>query len=394
MCADFFPRCALIDAFLGDPAADDWRTYTPVLRAKSSEWQALQALTPGVRQRIAPILEFIPDWKTPGANTTGRKRRGPQTPQEYVARMLDSAVAATPGGRRSFVYFGLAGPTGIWARIDLWREFAARVPTNARVIPLADLSSATSAWSFSAVPRARGECGLRLGVSDIGPDLPRRITALLAATGLTAQTVHIIVDLKDHPAATSHRQIRAALGNADQFASAVVIAGVFPTDLTRFQPGVVAEARTEWTTWWREHAATPQTERMLGFGDYTTQCAHYQPSPEVPGSVSLRYTIDDAVLVFRGRQSNNGSGLGHDQMHGHCRLLTRRPEYDGQAFSQGDQRIACWTDPTNGTGNATQWRIASIVHHITHVVAQLHDPLGSCANARTWARNQPRGPCR
>ena len=103
----------MIDAFLGAPTADDWRTYASVLRAKASEWKALEALAPGVRQRIAPILELIPDWKTPGANTTGRKRRAPQTPEEYVARMLDSSVAATPAGARSFVYFGLADATGL-----------------------------------------------------------------------------------------------------------------------------------------------------------------------------------------------------------------------------------------------------------------------------------------
>lgn len=383
----------MIDAFLGAPTADDWRTYTPVLRAKTSEWKALEALTRGVRQRIAPILEFIPDWTTPGANATGRKRRAPQTPQEYVARMLDSSVAATPAGNRSFVYFGLADPSGMWSRIDLWSEFAAHVPPDARVIPLADLSSLARASSFSELARARGELGLRVSAGEVGPNLSHRIMAALASTGLSAGSTHIILDQKDAPEATSHRQIRIALGNADQFASVVVLAGVFPTDLTQYQPGIASEPRSEWITWWREHAATPPAERLLAFGDYTTQCARYQRAPEVPGSVSLRYTIDDAVLVFRGRQSNNGSGVGHDQMHGHCRLLVRRPEYDGQAFSSGDQRIACWTDPANGTGNAAQWRTASIVHHITHVVAQLYDPTGSSANARGWARSQPPDPC-
>ena len=202
------------------------------------------------------------------------------------------------------------------------------------------------------------------------------------------------MDLKDTPNARSHGQIRAALGNAVQFASVVVLAGVFPPDLTQYEPGVASEPRSEWNTWWPEHVATPTDERMLAFGDYTTQCARYRPSPAVPGSVSLRYTIDDSVLVFRGRQSNNGTGLGHDQMHGHCRLLVRRADYDGAAFSWGDQRISCWTDPANGTGNAVQWRTASVAHHLTHVTVQLQDPAGSSANARNWARGQPGGACR
>ncbi len=383
----------MIDTFLGAPTADNWRTYSPVLRAKASEWQALKHVTPGVRQRIAPILEFMPDWKTPGANTSGRKRRAPQTPAAYIARMLESSVAATPAGTRSFIYFGLALPSAIWSGIDLWGRYATHVPATTRVVPLADLSSLASASSLANAARARGELGLRLGADDIGVPLSSHIGAALRLTGLGPGSVHIVVDRKDAPAARSHRQIRTALGNADQFASVVVLAGVFPTDLTQYAPGVASEARTDWMTWWREHVATPTDERMLAFGDYTTQCARYQPSPEVPGSVSLRYTIDDAVLVFRGRQSNNGTGLGHDQMHGHCRLLVRRADYDGAAFSWGDHRVTCWTDPANGTGNAVQWRTASVVHHVTHVVAQLLDPVGSSASARTWARSQPAGAC-
>ncbi len=384
----------MIDTFLGVPTADDWRTYCPVLRAKASEWQALKQLAPGVRQRIAPILEFIPDWETPGATTTGRKRRAPQTPAEYVVRMLDSSAGATPAGMRSFIYFGLSHPSAIWTGIDLWREFAARVPASRRVIPLADLSSLANAASLPNVARTRGEFGLRIEANDVGTQLALRIAAALRATGLGPEAVYIVVDLRDTPAARSHAQVRKALGNANRFASVVVLAGVFPADLTQYQPGVASESRTEWTTWWREHVTTPTDERMLAFGDYTTQCARYQPSPEVPGSVSLRYTIDDAVLVFRGRQSNNGTGLGHDQMHGHCRLLVARSDYDGAAFSLGDQCITCWTDPANGTGNAMQWRTASVVHHITHVVAQLHDPVGTSVSARAWARSQPAHPCK
>jgi hypothetical protein len=183
------------------------------------------------------------------------------------------------------------------------------------------------------------------------------------------------------------------VGNINAFASIVVLAGVFPKDLTQYNQGITAEPRTEWQTWWRERLATPTSDRILGFADYTTQCARYQPSPEVPGSVSLRYTTDDAILVFRGRQSNGGTGLGHEQMHGHCRLLVGRSDYDGAAFSDGDQSIYCWTSPANGTGNAMQWRAAAIAHHITHVVVQLQDAVGSSATVRAWARGQVSAPC-
>lgn len=178
----------MIDAFLGAPTADDWRTYAPVLRAKASEWKALEALTPGVRQRIAPILEFIPDWKTPGATKSGRPPRKPQTPADYVARMLTSSVRATPAGTRSFIYFGLADRSAIWSGIDLWSEYAGRVPKSARVIPLVDLSALKNAPSLSEVMSGRGELGLRLQADDVSAQLSPRIAEALRFDGYVRQS--------------------------------------------------------------------------------------------------------------------------------------------------------------------------------------------------------------
>lgn len=383
----------MIDMFLGSPPVDDWRTYTPVLRAKASEWQALKQLTKGVRERIAPVLEFVPEWEVPAAASSGRKSRSPQTPDDYVERMIGSCVASTPPGTRSFVYFGLAGPDAIWRGLSLWGKYAALVPQSVRAIPLADLSLIGSAASLPSAVQSHSEVGIRIQASEVDARLEARIKAASVQLGLSEKSVHILVDLKGLPTAVSHSQIRAALRDANRFASVTVLAGVFPVDLTKYQPGVAAEPRVEWTAWWADRSSTPARDRMLAFGDYTTQCALYQPSPAVPGSVSLRYTTDDTVLVFRGRQSNSGTGLGHDQMHGHCRLLVARQDYDGAAFSAGDQQMHCWTDPANGTGNAAQWRTASVVHHITHVVAQLNDQVGSSAAARAWARAQPPAPC-
>jgi hypothetical protein len=291
------------------------------------------------------------------------------------------------------VYFGLAGSDPQWSAVDLWSEFETRVPTDARVVPLVDIGVVDRSAALARVTRSRAEVGLRLNGADTSPGLPTRISGALRTLGVAAASTHLIVDLKDQPAAVSHAALRAAISHAEAFASIVVVAGVFPRDLTHYQPGITAEPRAEWEAWWREHLATPKNERLLGFGDFTTQCANYQPSPEVPGSVSLRYTTDNAILVLRGRQSNGSIGLGHEQMHGHCRLLVRRPDYDGAAFSRGDQRINCWTDPANGPGNAVQWRTAAIVHHVTHVVVQLQDAVGSSATLRDWARSQAATPC-
>ena len=384
----------MIDHLLGGPPAEDWRMYVPVLRAKASEWKALAALSPGVRQRVAPIIEFVPGWRGPGSSTTTRKRRAPQTPGEYVRRMLEAAAHSTSGKTRSFVYFGHAGANANWSGVGLWAAFVSTVPSECGVVPLVDLDAVSGSASVpAAVQHADGDFSLRIVANELNSSLAGRIHGAIRQAGATAGTTHVIIDLKDNPTAASHNQIRRVVGNTDAFASVVVLAGVFPFDLTQYQTGVAAEGRIEWHTWWREHQATQVDDRFLSFGDYTTQCAHYRPSPAVPGSVSLRYTTDAAILVFRGSQANSRAGLGYEQIHGHCRLLVGRQDYDGAVFSAGDQRIYCWTDPSHGPGNPEQWRTACLVHHITHVVTQVQDAAGSSATIRAWARSQPPPTC-
>jgi hypothetical protein len=382
----------LVDELLGG-FTPPWSIYTPVLRAKASEWKALKDLSPGVRSRIAPLVEFIADWHEPGARQGKRKTRSPQTASDYLQRHLERCLAGTPSDTRSFCDFGHVDSTGQWKGSDVWSEFSNTVPAGAGVVPMAGLRAFGHAPSLVQDVRTRGTLGLRLTVDDLTATLPSRFDAVLRACEVTRESAHVAVDLKDSPRAASHSRIRAALGRVDDLASVVVLAGVFPIDLSDYETGVTVEPRVEWEVWWSEHNNTPRDTRLLSYGDYTTQSARYRTSPSVPGSVSLRYTTDPATLVFRGKQSNSRAGLGYEQMHGHCRLLVRRTDYAGAAFSWGDQRVHCWTDPANGTGNPEQWRRASVVHHITQVAVQLKDVGGSTEAARTWARAQPVGSC-
>lgn len=385
----------MIDALLGDPLPEDWRLYTPVLRAKTSEWDAVSRLSPAVRNRIAPIIEFVPDWKVPGATTSTRKRRAPQTPTEYVTRFLESLAKATPSDTRAFVYFGHAGAAAQWKGIDLWDAFVRDIPDVNDVIPLVDLSTAASSPSLIRLTKLRRHVAFRIATPDVGPALAGHLATTLQVLEVAPRSAHLIFDLKDQPTLLSHGAVRAAVGNAHAFASLTLLSGVFPRDLQKYRYGIDSERRVDWQTWWTEHSATSPSERLLAFGDYTTQCAHYHvPPDEARGTVSLRYTADADYLVFRGRKSNSATGFGHSQMTGHCRLLVRRPEFCGAAFSAGDADIHCWTSPTNGTGGYRQWRTASFVHHITHVVVQLQDAVGSSATLREWARAQPPVACR
>lgn len=169
----------MIDSLLGELEPEDWQVYTPVLRAKASERKALAALTPGVRRRIAPIIEFVPEWSGPPASGGKRKSRKPRTPEEYVRRTLTDAVNSTPAGTRSFLYFGHAGADARWQGVDLWTVFEAQVPPVWGVIPLVDLPSSAQASALAhAVHHAGGAVGCRIQASDLGPRSTARLHRL------------------------------------------------------------------------------------------------------------------------------------------------------------------------------------------------------------------------
>jgi hypothetical protein len=392
----------VIDAEFGTATPLPWQVYVPVLRLKSSEWKAMLRLGQRVRARCRPLIEFVPEWKPPVAKAPGkvvRKARAPQTPKAYLDQMLQRTVEMAKGGIGAFLDFGNLESPGEFHGIDVWAAFCG-LPnvTNSGVIPTTCLTAGTAlrARIKPAVVHAGARLGIRIpGTAVAKHTVEPHLSDMIKELGVTPNTTHLLIDLKDTPELALHASVRSAVAQIGEYASVTVLGGVFPIDLTKYdsKTALHKESRVEWLTWWREHGVTAAGQRLLAFGDYTTQHAHYKESPGVAGSVSLRYTTDDTTLVLRGKQADSAAGVGFDQMHGHCRFLTQHKDFSGATFSAGDHKIHCWREPQNGPGNPEQWRTASVTHHITHVVAQLMDGTGCTTSMRTIAKAQPPMPC-
>ncbi|MFF2407146.1 hypothetical protein [Streptomyces sp. NPDC058092] len=57
--------------------------YVPILKAKAGEFQALEHATPGVRSRMRPVLELVPD---------------PELVRDQLETFSDRAMDAIPTG--------------------------------------------------------------------------------------------------------------------------------------------------------------------------------------------------------------------------------------------------------------------------------------------------------
>jgi hypothetical protein len=159
----------------------------------------------------------------------------------------------------------------------------------------------------------------------------------------------------------------------DSWRSWTVLGGVFPLDLTQLAASTLEHRlpRSEWLTWVDQINRSATGARRPSFGDYTIQHGKYVPAPKTPGSISVRYTLEDEYLILRGRKPDSAIGVGFDQYYGHARYLTATSDYYGPGFSAGDSFIDGKRTAAVSPGDRRQWLAAGINHHLTATVEQL-----------------------
>ena len=195
-----------------------------------------------------------------------------------------------------------------------------------------------------------------MGVSPSDADLLLDLRALNPADGITL-TGNVLTLISRIPL-------------LEQWRSLALAATGFPANLTGLPPaGLSLIARLEWVLW-RNVVSRARRLRLPAFADYGI--AHVEPSEVDPRimrpSASIRYTVDEAWLILKGR---NLRDHGYGQFHDVCRHLIQRPEYAGPDFSSGDRYIERCANDRTGTGNLTTWRRVGTSHHIAFVVSQL-----------------------
>ena len=387
--------------------------YMPVLRAKRSEWDALAAITPAVRGVLLPLIELPPDLLEQGPPPQKRPKKPTPRPsptefartklQEFAAHAMEAAAAG-----RVLVDIGHCATTnfvvqGVAVWDTLLAVWAGHRPAIGLVLhltwPDAVLTAATRLLGSLG-----GGAALRLTRSDLArPDLGARIDAVLRACGLTPEQTHLVVDLANGPSAISYRDLARRLPHLTSWRTYTVVAGCFPPNLNEddVERHLNPHDRTEWHVWWRQVAPpvpgaptgdAARPARLPAFGDFTTQCACYAPSPRIAGSFSVRYTTDTHILVYRGYKPDAQKGRTGNQFIGHARALCSAPHiFYGWAFSAGDEQIFAKAHPSAvGPGGAQYWRTAGINHHMTTTVAQVRSPDGTSTRARAAAA--ARGP--
>ena len=88
----------------------------------------------------------------------------------------------------------------------------------------------------------------------------------------------------------------------------------------------------------------------------------------VKPKASLRYTIDGAFLIVKGR---NVRDYKYGQYRTMCEEVINSVHYKGETFSTGDKYIYECALGTESTGQLTTWRWVGTNHHIELLVEDI-----------------------
>jgi hypothetical protein len=145
----------------------------------------------------------------------------------------------------------------------------------------------------------------------------------------------------------------------------------FPETMGVIRSGFELLPRHEWIVWKRlVQELTLAKLRLLAFGDYAIShpAVLHVDMRIVKPAASLRYTVDDAWYILKGR---NVREHGFKQYHRLCEEVASSRHFAQRAMSEGDAYIEDCARKKARTGNLTTWRWVGTNHHIEKVVRDL-----------------------
>lgn len=353
----------------------DLKHYVPILRWKEAERLALRDLHEEVRNRITPLVQLVPE-----SIAVGKRR-------PTVSQMLQKVAADMRqcwGTRRIFVDLRyIDQDLRISSRTHPMSYLGDECRRNSvSIVPVTGLDRPSAYQAAVAEAAARDTNGLCLRLLEgdlLTRNLRQLVSRLLGSLGLGPNHVDLVVDLESYSASSpAADEISGVIPHLSSWRSFTVASGAFPRDLTQFKTvGRHSLARLDWLAWNRQVGRRNGLVRKPAYGDYGIYHPAYSPPQFSNPSASIRYTSSGEWVIMRGEGILNEGGPGTSQWPANAQLLCGMREFCGAAFSAGDAYIHQKANNPKPTGSARTWLQAGFNHHITFVVRQIANRLGT-----------------
>jgi hypothetical protein len=361
--------------------------YTPILKAKAGEFQALANTRKSIASRVLPLLELPPiDEKVTESNWY---KEATKKTEIYLDRLTNHIGSAVP-------------QTQLMIDISYWPANA-KVENGKHVLGYVFDRLTSKGISMCPVvgydrwedpiyraglakleaPADRLFC-IRLDADAIGEfDDPEfftdRVSNILNGLSLLPQNTSVLIDFGDVTGVSIEDMQEATgkgLGLLTQWPFKFIgLAGSsLPVIITDILPKPHSECevlRREMVCW--QMASTNSRLSPVVFSDYGVRNPIFNDEPKSSNANGkIRYTTRNNFFVVRGHamtQGNKGK-----QYYGLADIVLKSGHYCGPEYSWGDSELLARSDPTSSSpGSLTDWIAIDTNHHIAAVFSEVTD---------------------
>lgn len=335
--------------------------YTPILKGRAGEFEALQHVSSTTLANIQPVIELVSSG-VEGVDTD-------KLIHTFIKRIRAGVVIGVDP-----THLSPSEQASTSFRVVAEALHSSGIPIRP-VVRIEDAKEIHSAAREVAQLHSQGVV-LRLGSVDHDPTqglLENTVLQTLPALGVAEEEVDLLIDYGEVVSARDvERVIPVAAeivtwSQARPWRSITLAAGAFPGSISTLPAGKASVLPRFDAMLWsaiRQHSAIAE----LGFGDYGV--AHPAPSKGAARSPmpNLRYTTNGTWTVYRQATPKE---LGNERFYEICSKVTESLDWVGEDYSWGDRQIAQCAERLSGPGNATKWRAYGTSHHLATVTDRL-----------------------
>jgi hypothetical protein len=368
----------LLDAEALRPLPIGTDHYVAVLQNRAGELRALATADDAVWERMTPLLQFVGPRagkrQLTASATAGWAKRAAHVLGQHpcyidTLRLNAAATLQTPEGRRPVLRY-------------LHDQARLRRMRFVPVVGVGQASETVERIVGDAVAADGHGVALRYRLLEVLPPSGTSVASFLEAqlgrVHAQPETADLLLDLQfiDEDRDITPEDLAELIERSTALGpwrSIVLVGTSIPKTLGVVPEGTVGSLpRREWSLW--RDLGRLELRRPPAFGDYAIQ----HPHPPVDGGgnqmrANVRYTIDEATVVARGRGPVTEEG--NEQYRRLCEQITSLQDFAGRDYSWGDETIEDCADGAVPPGSQNQWRGAGTSHHLRHVIDEMRRHL-------------------
>lgn len=335
--------------------------YFPILLSKAGELSAISKLSQNVKNGICPIIQVLPG---------------------HFDNVKKAFSTWNFNYNRVFLDFSLSNP---FEADNIRNLISELLIMGVNVIPVLQQNSSIQYTTILQELINNGNLkSICIRFSNVNGgflNINNQINNLLTSLELESNQASILIDfglVESH----NYNMIEAlavnivsSINNISDYNNVIIGSSSFPENLSSLTPAgrLYRLIRFEWIIW-QTLQAQPSLSGKIKYADYGTKYPYYSEA-NFQGSCSIKYTLPNEFIVYRGEISGN-----HPEGNGQYIIFANRligsTDYYGNAFSWGDARLYFYanqslTNPDKKTGNAKTWVEISQNHHITLITSLL-----------------------